>query len=259
MRNILFIVLLLLSCANSLVSASDKGQSIMQLSIDFLGALQDGIPTESYAQGYAELDLDTLARSMNTEDEKLAFWINTYNAFVQHILLSDTTLFDDRGKFFGTKRVNIAGEMFSFDDIEHGIIRSSRWKLSLGYIRNPFAARPIKMLRTKSPDGRVHFALNCGAISCPKIATYYPDKVEGQLDIIAEQYLKSTSVIDNRTITVTPLMSWFRGDFGGKKGMKKDYLLRYGVVDEIEGREIKFGDYDWSLSLGNYTNIDLKD
>jgi hypothetical protein len=50
-------------------------------------------------------------------------------------------------------------------------------------------------------------------------------------------------------VTVTPLMSWFRGDFGGKKGVIKDFLVPYGIIPEGLDASLSYGDYDWNLEL----------
>ena len=252
MKKIFGLVLILLP----LIGLSNSSEKTLELSYTFLEKLQANQNADQIADAYANLDLDSLAYYIDTENKKKTFWINTYNAFVQHILTKDPALFDDRGAFFGAKQVNIAGIKMSFDDIEHGIIRSSRWKLSLGYLRDPFVPKFIKMLRTKKPDGRVHFALNCGAKSCPPIAIFHENKIQTELDKISKQYLTITTKIDGKNITVTPLMSWFRADFGGKKGAKKNFLIKYGIVDAgMKKINLIFGAYDWTLSLGNYTTL----
>ncbi|MFK8045921.1 MAG: DUF547 domain-containing protein [Crocinitomicaceae bacterium] len=238
------------------ISLGSTQEDLLNLSYSFLEHLQNKENTADIVKTYSNLDLEELAKLIDNETEKKAFWINTYNAFVQQILLANQSLFDDRGKFFGNKQVNIAGILMSFDDIEHGIIRSSRWKLSLGYLRDPFVPKFIRLLRTKKPDGRVHFALNCGAKSCPPIATFHADKIENELDKISKQYLKRTTKIDGSNITITPLMSWFRADFGGKKGIKKDFLQKFGIIHpDLKKINLSFGSYDWTLSLGNYTTL----
>jgi len=238
------------------LGSSKTDKDLLNLSYSFLEHLQKKESTEDIVSTYKNLNLEELAKLIDSEDEKKAFWINTYNAFVQQILLANQSLFDNRGEFFGKKQVNIAGVLMSFDDIEHGIIRSSRWKLSLGYLRDPFVPKFIRLLRTKKPDGRVHFALNCGAKSCPPIAIFHADKIQNELDKISMQYLKRTTKIDGSNIIVTPLMSWFRADFGGKKGIKKDFLKKFQIIDpELKKINLSFGSYDWTLSLGNYTTL----
>lgn len=233
----------------------DDGAKIMNLSITFLEKLQKGAATDDVVAQYASLTLDQIRAEIDTENEKKAFWVNTYNAYVQHILTKDSTLFEDRGKFFSSKQITIAGLPMSLDDIEHGIIRANRWKLSWGYFAKPFPPKFIKKLKTKKPDGRVHLALNCGAKSCPAIAIYHSEEIDKEFDLVAAQYLTNTTKVDGKNITVTPLMSWFRGDFGNKRGIKKNYLLKYKIVDDISDVNINYGDYDWTLSLGNYIDL----
>lgn len=221
----------------------------ISLSELFLSTIAAGESTTAILEDYTQMDAKYLSEQLDTEEKKLVFWMNTYNAFIQDLLIKDPSLYEDRGSFFSKKRMVIAGKEMSFDDIEHGVIRSSRWKLSLGYLRNPFAAKHIRLWRTKAPDGRIHFALNCGATSCPPVRIYHVGSLDGQMDDSARIYLKRTTEIEGNTVTVTPLMSWFRGDFGGKKGVIEDYLIPYGIISADLDANIEYGDYDWTLEL----------
>lgn len=249
----LFVALLSCSATQTIVQPDDL---ILNLPSSLLEGLKAGENVDEIVSRMATLDLSVLAASVDTREEKLAFWINTYNGFVQYLLTNDPSLFDDRGKFFSNDRVEIAGVMMSFDDIEHGIIRGNRWKLSLGYLPKPFAPKHVRLLRADGQDGRVHLALNCGAKSCPPVAIYDWKKVDEQLDFMSQRYLDNNTKIEGNQVEVTPLMSWFRGDFGGKKGIKEDYLKRYGIVEDISDIQLSFGDYDWTLMTGNYVDIE---
>ena len=48
-------------------------------------------------------------------------------------------------------------------------------------------------------------------------------------------------------------MSWFRGDFGGKKGMIR-ILKNYNIISSDINPKINFKKYDWTLKLNNYKN-----
>lgn len=228
---------------------------LIQVSQDFLQALKDKEPTETCKRILREVSLKELAEQINTDEKRKAFWINVYNAFIMDLLKDNPELYEDRGAFFKAEQINIAGTMTSFDIIEHGIIRRSANKLSLGFLPKFFISKFERKLRTDERDGRVHFALNCGAMSCPKVAIYDDEKIDEQLDAIAKQFLKKTTTynkVENRAL-VTALISWFRGDFGGLDGAK-EMLVKYDVVDNKDVK-FDFDDYDWTVYLFNFTEI----
>ncbi len=105
--------------------------------------------------------------------------------------------------------------------------------------------------RVDKLDNRIHFALNCGDKSCPPIAYYDPEKIEMQLELSTNTYLHSEVEYDHDSsvIFLPKMMSWFSGDFGGKKGTRK-FLQQYSV--EHADAKIKFKSYDWQLYLANY-------
>ncbi|MFZ8458418.1 DUF547 domain-containing protein, partial [Staphylococcus aureus] len=86
---------------------------------------------------------------------------------------------------------------FSYDDIEHGILRKSSIKWSLGYAKKWFPSTKEKLLRVNKVDYRIHFALNCGAKSCPPIAFYDDAKLDAQLDIATKAYLIGSVTYDS--------------------------------------------------------------
>lgn len=110
----------------------------------------------------------------------------------------------------------------------------------------------MKKVRTKGKDGRVHFALNCGAISCPPVAIYNDEIINKQMEDVIKYFLPKVTEHNSNTVTTTPLFSWFRGDFGGKSGVKK-FLSKYDIID-VGSMRLEYGDYDWTLDLSNIYN-----
>ncbi|MGI8581046.1 MAG: DUF547 domain-containing protein, partial [Chitinophagaceae bacterium] len=110
-------------------------------------------------------------------------------------------------------------------------------------------------LRADKLDYRIHFALNCGAKSCPPIAFYTPETLDTQLELATNAYLASEADYDstNNIIKLPKLMSWFRADFGGKKGMIK-ILKKHNIIPAEAYPKINFKKYDWTLYLNNYSN-----
>lgn len=248
----LFFILLFTSSPRSegRPSASEPNE-LVGLSQSFLKGLKEDKELSHIVEQYAKLSIEELAEGLETRTAKLAFWINTYNGFVIYLLTEDPNKFDDRGKFFTDKQIEIAGLPLSLDDIEHGIIRNSRVKLGLGYLKKWFVPSHIKKLRISKREPRIHFALNCGAKSCPPVAIFGEETLEQQLSHITTQYLRSVTAVEGNTVTTTPLFSWFRGDFNGKKGIR-NMLRAYEIVEISDKFDLRFGTYDWTLSIGNY-------
>ena len=182
-------------------------------------------------------------------DERLAFWLNVYNAATGDALRSDPDRFEDRRRFFSVPIVTVAGAELSLDEIEHGILRRSQWKYGLGYVPNPFSSDFVRRHRVVDPDPRIHFALNCGAASCPAVAAYAADTVDDDLDRAAETYLTGETVVEGGIAYVPRLLLWYRGDFDGGSGIRR--LLR-DVVDPNAVSRIRYREYDWSLALNAF-------
>ena len=154
---------------------------------------------EAYVDATAELqtvDLRELDR-----DEKIAFFLNVYNAMIVHVTCAVGPPragffgFFDRLTFFDRFRYDIGGVLWSCDDIEHGALRGNRpGAASFGPLvgapavsPGPFAPDDPRRAHCVLPvDPRVHFALVCGARSCPPIRTYDAAGLDAQLAAAAE-------------------------------------------------------------------------
>ena len=187
--------------------------------------------------------------------ERLSFWINVYNAATGDALLGDPTRLSDRRRFFGAPVVSVAGTDLSLDEIEHGILRRSKWKYGLGYLPDPFPSAFVRRHRVAEPDPRIHFAVNCGAAACPAVFAYDPATVDEGLDHAAETHLRSETVVADGTARVPRVMLWYRGDFGGTSGIR-DWLRRYGVIEADAAPRVRYREYDWTPSLDPFRGGD---
>lgn len=244
-------------------SGSKGDTNFAKLSIKLVKAVKNDADAKPMKEKIANVSVDELAMSLNTEGKRKAFWLNIYNAYVQILLEEKPERMETRNdkfgyNFFSSSQVTIAGHELSLDDIEHGLIRHSKMKISMGFLNKIgwFTEDFEKRLRWKELDNRIHFALNCGAKSCPKIAIYTPDRVNEQLDKSAKQYLKKSTDYnpEQNTVAVTSLMNWYRGDFDGKDGIVP-FLKKYEVIPEDANPSVSFKDYDWTVDLGNYKEI----
>lgn len=206
----------------------------------------------AYLQELQTMQWQQLQQQLVTDTEKICFWLNVYNAFIQIQLLQNPAAYKNRNSFFFKKSILLAGKLFSFNDIENGILRRSKPIWFLGYITNPFASKWEKQLRVANPDYRIHFALNCGAASCPPILCFTAEKLPEQLALATTHFLSQHTQYhaENNTVYVSKLLSWYRGDFGGLSGVKK-LLLQHQLIPAVPVH-IQFTKYDWTLQLQHY-------
>lgn len=211
-----------------------------------------GEPTEAQESALAAYDFQKLMQELNTDDLKKTFWINIYNAYFQILAVRCQV---GKPDIYRKPLVQIAGQNFSLDDIEHGILRKYRYKPTLGFLPNPFAKRLIKQLAVNEIDCRIHFALNCGAVSCPPIAFYNVEEIEAQLETATRSFLESETEIfpGQREIHVSRLMLWYLGDFGGFRGIRK--ILQDKLNINTRGQKIIFKHYDWTTQLDHFSKV----
>lgn len=184
-----------------------------------------------------------------------------------------------QGKFWSKFAYNINGQVYSLDEIEHGILRANSSHPSLFF--NIFIARRFrsKMFKENDPriklvveklDPRIHFALNCGAASCPPIAVYTPENLETGLDLATYNFINSESRLDLKlnSIELSRIFLWYKADFCSnsttneseqKKLLKyiaqylnrEDENLKQQFIKLINEDKIKvlFSSYDWEMNF----------
>lgn len=223
--------------------------SSQHLSEELLLALKTNKPFELLVQSIASIDRKALDTELTNDQEKKAFWINVYNSYFL-ILRKHKNI--EKPKIYVDKLINIAGQKMSLDDIEHGILRKYRIKKSLGYLPNWFAPSWIKQWAVDEIDFRIHFALNCGAISCPPIAFYNSDRIEQQLETATFSFLESEVNINdqNKTAKTSQLFQWYIGDFGGKSGIR--HIIKKYLEKDISDYSISYTPYNYSEDLDNF-------
>ncbi len=239
------------------ISIADKTKehavALISISQQFLLAAKTKQPADSFIDILRNISEKDLSSQLTSDDLKKAFWINLYNACTQILLTNDPAKYQNRSMFFSGKLIEIAGTKISLDDIEHGILRRSKIKWSLGYLDKIFPSAFEKLNRVDNVDYRIHFALNCGAASCPPIAFYDPLQLNRQLNLATKAYLHTDAKYDaaNNSIALPAIMGWFRADFGGKRKMIA-LLKDMNVIPQDKNPSIHFDKYNWKLFLEKY-------
>jgi len=188
---------------------------------------------------YLELIQNNAPNDKNwTKEEKLAYWINAYNAFTIELILQYYPLesIKDIGSkiqvpFVNTpwdiKFIKIAGMEMDLNNIEHSI------------------------LRKEFNEPRIHFAINCASYSCPvlRAEAYTGDKLEQQLQEQAVSFINDTrrNKITSASAQLSQIFDWFGGDFT-KSGSLRDFINRYSKVKITDKTKVAYIDYDWRLN-----------
>lgn len=229
--------------------------SLNTLSEELLLKVKTGKDKQELIQKLENFNLNLLKEELKDDYLKKAFWINIYNSFFQ-ILRKEKGI--DKPNIYRDRLLIIAGQEFSLDDVEHGILRKFRYKYSLGYLSNPFVSNLIKSLAVSKIDYRIHFALNCGAKSCPPIAFYTASKIEEQLETATLSFLEGETekLEEKKEIHISQLFKWYRADFGGPSGTRD--ILQDKLKMNIEGYKLIYKEYSWDELLDNYDDANFK-
>jgi len=226
--------------------ASDN---INHISESLLLAVKMQQPTDALISELRNIQLSQIQNDLKNDDFKKAFWINIYNSFFQILRKVNRV---EKPKIFTHKIIFIANTKWSLDDIEHGILRRFRYKFTLGFFPNLFVSDMIKKHAVSKIDYRIHFALNCGAKSCPPIAFYTADNIEQQLETATLSFLDNETdyLKEKKEVHISRLFLWFLSDFGGKKGIRN--ILKEKLHLNIIGFKLVYKKYSWEERLDYY-------
>jgi len=202
--------------------------------VDYAALKRDSGDLDAYIASLAEVPFEQLGR-----DEKLALLINAYNAFTLRLILDHYPLRSIRdipaSKRWDARRWNVGGHVWSLNDIEH------------------------KQIRPKFREPRIHFALVCAAIGCPKLRNeaYDPARLDAQLENQTryvhthDRWFRYDAAAN--AVHLTKLYQWYGNDFRQVAGSVLDFAARYSppLAEALgTGRrpKIRWLEYDWTLN-----------
>jgi hypothetical protein len=187
----------------------------------------------SYIRGLASLNPEGWPQA-----DGLAFWINLYNAVTLKLVLDHHPIdsIKDTAGFMKSpwkkKLVTVAGRKLSLDEIENDIIR------------------PV------FGDARIHFALNCAAVSCPQLSedAFLGARLDEQLDTVTRRAINDERWVrvEQDEVHLTKIFSWYEDDFKESAGSIREFVRRYRdatLAPLPKGEfDIEDMDYDWKLN-----------
>ncbi|KHE92403.1 MAG: DUF547 domain-containing protein [Candidatus Scalindua rubra] len=200
-----------------------------------------GLKKDNEIKKYIEYLSDTDPRSLPSDKHRMAFWINVYNAFVIKGVLEE----------YPIKSVRDVGWL------PDSFFKRKKFEIKLGEIT--LQVLENEKLREAFREPRIHFAINCASMSCPKLLTeaYKAEKLEEQLEAQAVSFIndRSRNYLDreNSVLYLSHIFKWYRGDFLKRAERIEDYVAGYlNPVDAEFVRNntttVKYLDYDWNLN-----------
>ena len=182
-----------------------------------------------------------------TENQKMAFWINAYNAWTVDLIVRNhpvDSIKDLGGLFssvFSKEFVPLNHLVPGFDD-----------PLSLGEIEH-------EILGKRFPSPMFHFAIVCASRSCPELRDepYRPEVLGRQLEEQARSFLadpaKNDQEVRGGVLRVSRIFDWSEDELerfpGGIRGLLKRYgPPRVASHPDLGKVRLRYRDYDWSLN-----------
>ncbi len=177
-----------------------------------------------------------------TAAQRLAFWINAYNALTVRGILREyptTSIQNHVARVWGYNiwrdlKLIVGERRYSLGEIEHSILR-------------------------RMHEPRIHFAIVCASRGCPRLLNevYSAERLEEQLSrntlaFFADPTKCSVDTTQNE-LHLSPILDWFAADFGASTPAVLQRIAPWlpepaQAVAKSNDVRVKYLDYDWSLN-----------
>lgn len=219
--------------------------------VDYAALKADSRELDAYVAALGVRSLVSHPNDFPSRESQLAYWINSYNALVFHAVIEHWPVKTVRDigtlpySFFWRKKFTVGGKQYT-----------------LRHIENEFLRRGLA-------EPRIHFALVCAALSCPRLQrdAYTPENTERLLEEAARFYFREPRNLKIDTashrVTVPRIMTWYREDF--EKYVRERRLARTGnallayvrlyaseadraAIDALRNPRVDDFEYDWTIN-----------
>lgn len=172
-----------------------------------------------------------------SKNEQMAYWINAYNAYTIRLILNHypvQSIKDIGSKIkipfvttpWASKFFTIGREKMSLDNIEHGT------------------------LRKKYDDPRIHFALVCASISCPRLRNeaFTADKLGSQLDDQGRDFLNDPTKNKPGAGQLSKYFDWYKGDWTSNGQSVASWVNKFSATRLANPDKVTYLEYNWRLN-----------
>jgi hypothetical protein len=185
---------------------------------------------------------DFNAEALVSREERLAYWINVYNALILWSFAKDYPEDKNRlrgalsrASYFYRRKFRVGGRERTLADIEDNSIRKA------------------------FGEPRIHFCIVCASTSCPWLSkeVYTKENLNQKMEEEARRFVGQERNVRvdaaAKTVTVSEIFKWFRGNFGGTEKAVLQFLARYKNDARLvePGWKLRYADYDWSVNAAD--------
>ena len=215
--------------------------------VRYAALAEDRTQLDAYVDSLGHYSPESHPTRFPTRQHELAYWINAYNAFVLRGVIDaypiasvkDAFVFSG---FFNRQTFVAGGREMTLDHVENKIIR-------------PIYQEP-----------RIHFAVNCAALSCPQLENraFTGPELDARLERALERFARDPNHIrlQGTRLHLSKILDWYGEDFTAwfppDRPNPEDmptivnYLRPYlppemaaGLTEDVA---IEYNDYDWALN-----------
>lgn len=193
------------------------------------------------------------------QDERLAFWLNAYNANVIRKVIRRldqnpaASVSDDDFSFFRELDVTVGGQVMTLDYLEHWVVRDEPNRVGMATFAEVDTATlslwAEQLWGGQTIDPRIHVAVNCAAQSCPNLQqqAWLAEGLDAQLQTALVAFLADPEKGAGPG-GLSMLFTWFEPDWVAVAGSVEAY-----VTERREGgaTDVDFAarlEYNWALN-----------
>ena len=214
--------------------------------VDYVGLAEDRAALDRYLASLAAMSPESHPNRFPTRHEALAYYLNAYNAYVFEGVLEGggdqesvwATMLQGY-KFFIGKKIVVGGEKTHLKKLEDEAVRE------------------------QFEDPRIHAALVCAAVSCPRLPqrAFFGETLEADLDRVMREWVEDPRHAyydaESGVVYLSKIFDWYGDDFldferhqGRDKPELVDYVNRFRASDRALPRDakVRFIEYDKSLN-----------
>lgn len=197
--------------------------------VNYAGFAKSKNKLEAYLTSLTKINPATLSKN-----ERLAYWINVYNASTIDQILRNypvKSILDIAGGKVWDQPLpySFGGKTLTLNEIEKKVL-----------------------LGSDLFDARIHFAVNCAAISCPRLSNtaFTAENVQAMLNKNTKAALanEAQNKISTNHASISMLFNWYKGDFEKADGSVLNFINKYSDTKINSHTKIDYLEYNWNLN-----------